>query len=411
MTEQLHILLVTYEFPPEMATGGIGSYMHNLAGLLFKHGHTVTVFSATFNKNAPGLVDRGYCNNYLLFSGSENEFRKDAVSLFKELIKVKPVDVIESPEVGACALDIKKAYPEIPLIVKLHTPGVLITKVSNTYQGINKKLRFVLGALRRGRLDLGYWSNIDRNKNSDPEYQLCLLADQIISPSLALKKWISKYWDLPPGRINVVPNPFAFNDALYLIPLENRPCQVCFVGKLSVLKGMIALTTAIPLILTSNPECHILIVGRDEKENGRSMKAYMQEKLAKFLHRISFTGPLSANELVKIYGESRVCIVPSLWENYPTVVLEAMAAGTTVVAACRGGIPEMIEDGLTGKLFNPLNPVQLATAVRNLLSDDRNRIEMAANARRNLLQKQDSNSFEERILAPYIQLGLRDKNE
>jgi hypothetical protein len=64
--------------------------------------------------------------------------------------------VIESPEVGACALYIKETYPSIPLVIKMHTPGVLITKISNTYQSVFTKLRYIAGAFLRGRFDLGF---------------------------------------------------------------------------------------------------------------------------------------------------------------------------------------------------------------------------------------------------------------
>ena len=313
---------------------------------------------------------------------------------------------MEGPDVGACALEIKRAFPNVPMVVKLHTPGALINKVSNTYQPLFTKLRFVAGALRRGGFNLGYWSKKSSNKEKDHEYQVCKLADILLSPSRALKEWASRYWCIPAGKIDVIPNPFVFSEALLQLPLDNRPRQISFIGKLSVLKGMVALTGSIPAILDQFPGYRVCLVGRDELENGLSMKQYMQDKLSNYAGRIEFTGALSAEALVTIYANSQVCIFPSLWENYPTVLLEAMASGAAIAASNRGGIPEMIEDGVTGKLFDPMDPKKIIQAVSELLRDETNRLEMAARARQYLQQQQGNRLFEEKILEPYTRLAL-----
>lgn len=399
----MNILLVSFEFPPANATGGIGSYMYHLALLLARQGHSITIFSA-----APSLYDLQVVNsdsytNYLIPAKNNDEFRKAVVPVFDAFIQNKPVQVMESPEVGACALHIKQKYPGIPLIVKMHTPGVLITHVSNTYLPVIKKARFVLGALSRGRIDLGYWSFSDKNRHCNEEYKICMMADALLSPSRALKKWTASYWKIPADKIAVVPNPFSINDELFSLQVEGRPKVISFIGKLSILKGMRALTEALPGILRSHADCTIYIVGRDETENGRSMMDYMKSRLHHFSDRLIFTGKLDNAELKKIYGISRICVFPSLWENYPTVVLEAMAAGAAVAASNSGGIPELITDKKTGRLFHPLQPKQITRVINRLLDDEDECEALATNARKSLKDKMNNKDYLSSLLNCYTQ--------
>ena len=399
----MHIVLVSYEFPPVTATGGIGSYMYHLSIILDEAGHTITVFSADPGAKDVRILQQMHCTNYLVPAESNESFKEKVVTVFSTFLQTNKVDVIESPEVGGCALHIKENFPQIPLVVKMHSPGVLITKVSNTYVPLVSKIRFVAGALVRGKIDLGYWAKHDRNRDTDVEYKICMMADILLSPTVALKKWASSFWRIPASKIKVVPNPFSFDDTLFNLSLENRADIISFVGKLSVLKGMKAFTKAIPMILEKNKGYKIYLVGRDEVENGHSMQAYMQDKLAAYESSIVFTGALKKEALKEIYASSKVCVFPSLWENYPTVVMEAMAAGAAVAASAVGGIPEIINNTSLGILFDPKNAGQVAAAVNKLLHDDTARLTMAAAARKSLLQKIKDTGFKEKIIKLYSQ--------
>lgn len=391
--DRLHILLVTYEFPPEMATGGIGSYMYHLAHLLNGRGHKISVISATSDNNEK-ITDRGFCTNYLIPSSNTESFRLQALKHFDRYFQPTDIDLIESPEVGACGLEIILKYPQIPLIVKMHTPGVLITKVSNAYKPLITKLRFVAGALLRGRLSLGYWSRHDLNKNQNPEYVICTKASLILSPSAALKKWATTYWDLPKERIKVLPNPFIVDKELFQFPIEERNNTICFVGKLTILKGMLTFAPALKKILHANPSYNAVLIGRDEpiSETYPSMKAWMVELFGSVANRIQFTGPLSSNNVKIQLGKCAIVVIPSLWENYPTVVLEAMAAGCAVAASKRGGIPEIIENFKTGILFNPVKIDSIVASVQYLIDHSQNRIEMAF-AGREMIKRRNAEEF------------------
>lgn len=397
----MNILLVTNEFPPEMNTGGIGTYMHQLAHLLHNDGHKVFVISET-NGSEFEIADKGFCINYLIPQSDAASFRMKALEVFENYVSTERIDLIESPEVQACALEIKKKYPGIPLVVKLHTPGVLINKVYRSYDPLFKKMRFVAGALLRGKLDLGYWNQHDRNKEKDPEYQICARADILLSPGKALQKWVSEYWKIPFRNIKIVPNPFSFNAELFNYPIERDTKTICFVGKLTLLKGMLTLTPALKKVLENHPEYKLVIIGRDEKIPGKnlSMQTWMMEEFKIVKEQIRFRGQLRKEEVMEVLGTSEISVVPSLWENYPGVILESMAAGAAVVASDAGGIPEMVEDMKTGLLFKTRKSNELAAALEKLIISPQLRERLAQNGR-DYIVKKNSESEKRKALDIY----------
>jgi glycosyltransferase involved in cell wall biosynthesis len=87
-------------------------------------------------------------------------------------------------------------------------------------------------------------------------------------------------------------------------------------------------------------------------------------------------------------------VLPSIEENCPMVILEAMAAGVPVVASKVGGVPDLIEEGITGLLMQPGNPSSIASAIERLLANPGAAGEMAGRARARALA-----AFEPRVVA------------
>jgi len=83
--------------------------------------------------------------------------------------------------------------------------------------------------------------------------------------------------------------------------------------------------------------------------------------------RVTFTGLIANRDIAKIYEQVDVVVVPSIWpENSPVVITEAMAAGLPVVASDIGGIPELVEDGVTGFLVRPRDLRAMAERIEHL---------------------------------------------
>ncbi|OLB15188.1 MAG: hypothetical protein AUH07_03240 [Gemmatimonadetes bacterium 13_2_20CM_70_9] len=97
--------------------------------------------------------------------------------------------------------------------------------------------------------------------------------------------------------------------------------------------------------------------------------------------RILFKGLLARDEVLRAYASADVFVLPSLFEPFGIVLLEAMAAGLPVVASRVGGIVDVVEDGKTGLLVPPRNPQAIADAIERLLSNPTLRQRMGAEAR------------------------------
>ncbi len=95
-----------------------------------------------------------------------------------------------------------------------------------------------------------------------------------------------------------------------------------------------------------------------------------------------FAGYLRGEELASAYASADVFVMPSRTETLGLVLLEAMAAGCPPVAANAGGITDAVEDGVTGRLYDPANPSDAVAAVKALLSDSACRRRLGAQARR-----------------------------
>jgi glycosyltransferase involved in cell wall biosynthesis len=95
----------------------------------------------------------------------------------------------------------------------------------------------------------------------------------------------------------------------------------------------------------------------------------------------TFVGYLAGDELASAYASGDAFVFPSSTETLGLVLLEAMAAGCPVVGANRGGIPDIVSDGINGCLYDPDQPASLVTAVQRLLGDGATRAKLRQAAR------------------------------
>ena len=135
------------------------------------------------------------------------------------------------------------------------------------------------------------------------------------------------------------------------------------VGRLELEKGHPTLLEAWPLVLASVPKAYLLIVGEGSRLDALHDIA-RQEGIER---HVVFTG--RRDDIPAVTAAFDVAVLPSYREAQGLTILEAMALSRPVVASNVGGIPEMIEDGVTGLLVPPHDPPALAAAVVRLLRD------------------------------------------
>jgi glycosyltransferase involved in cell wall biosynthesis len=135
------------------------------------------------------------------------------------------------------------------------------------------------------------------------------------------------------------------------------------VARLEPEKGHPTLLEAWPVVLRAVPDAYLLIVG----EGSRRDALEAQARELRIAHRVVFTG--RRDDVPAVTAALDVAVLPSYREAQGMVILEAMALSRPVVASNVGGIPEMIEDGVTGLLVPPHDPDALAAAIVRLLTN------------------------------------------
>jgi glycosyltransferase involved in cell wall biosynthesis len=143
--------------------------------------------------------------------------------------------------------------------------------------------------------------------------------------------------------------------------LKEPGCTVLYVGRLEPEKNLERLVEALAMVRERH--IHLVLIGE-----GRQRQALEQQARATGLH-LECRGMVPHGQLPRHLREADCFVLPSLTEGHPKALIEAMACGLPCAASARGGIPSLIEDGMTGLLFDPEDTKDIARAVERLLGD------------------------------------------
>ena len=170
--------------------------------------------------------------------------------------------------------------------------------------------------------------------------------------------------------------------------------KLLFVGRLASIKGLPVLIDAIKLLVMNYPNLVLTIVG--DGPDRRLLEE--QTKQLGLESNIHFIGPLSQTEVANNLASTDVFVLPSFGEGVPVVLMEAMASGVPVVATQIAGIPELVEDGISGYLVPPGDQKLLADRINDLLSNSELRQQMGQSGREKVKEEFNSLIEANRIL-------------
>ena len=251
---------------------------------------------------------------------------------------------------------------------------------------------------------------------SDLEWFLCYEAWRVIVCSLHMQHEVMGVFGLPADKVRVIPNGVAaeqFAHAGAYRSAQNaggaddldglHGSIILFVGRLVHEKGVHTLIEAMPKILRYWPGARLVIVGRGPAEEGL-------RRLAAGLGlggSVSMVGFVPDDERNRLYGMAAAAVVPSLYEPFGITALEAMAAGTPLIAADTGGLAEIVKNGVNGWQFYAGSSNSLADAVLHVLHSPEAAGEVAEVARREVLSAYDWKAIARRTISVYDEV-LRD---
>ena len=212
-------------------------------------------------------------------------------------------------------------------------------------------------------------------------------AERVICATEQERAAISRLYGAALEKVTVIPlgvdmdrfRPAAKAEARERLGLGDERI-VLFVGRLEPLKGVDILIGAASM-LDSDVECSVLIVGGDETSDEQVKQLQSLASNLGVGDRVAFVGAVDHDLLPLYYNAADVCVVPSHYESFGLVAVEAMASGLPVVASRVGGLMGTVRDGETGYLVPWLCPEPFAERIELLLDNEPLRISLGAAAR------------------------------
>ncbi len=375
----MNLWVLTSQFPPSVV-GGIARYVANAANMFARAGHQVTVVAVDQAESEEVLpsgarvlrfVPRGrafaqdvskdvtdrdptFPYNILAYPIALSYEMAERVVSYTQRDGVLP-DVIECQEYLALPYYLiqrrlveRHPLSDVPLLLHLHSPDFCITRANRQ---------------PRHRLP-GYW--IGRME------RFCMLAaDAVLSPSAFLAHEVAREIPQLAGATEVIPYPYPPLSALQSAPDRG---DLVFVGRLEPRKGVIELVDGCDYLWSRGYDFQLTLIGDDTSfgPRGMSVGVWLRQRYRRWIdaERLVITGAsLPPETLWQRLGRAWAVVVPSAWENYPNVCIEAMALGKLVIASTSGGQAEMIGfDGDRGFLFNWEKPGDCAAAIERALS-------------------------------------------
>ena len=376
-TTKLHICILSREFPPFAAGGGVGTMFYHLASELLLMGHKLSVivpgddtkefrqgrFTVYFTPIKDNLVqnaDPGFSRNM--------SWSITAMARLAHIHLDDPVDILESAlwDTEALAIALLPAARRPKVVVRLVTPYALASEI-NGFSGTEaQSLQFM-----------------------SAERALINAADAVIPISASIAASIEeKYAVVRDARWETIPCGIAYwpffdvnrgyNEFPALKGLsstaETSSKLLLFVGRLEHRKGVDIILHAAESILAADPNSYIVFAGRDvEGWAGRNLPVYTTG-------RVHFLGEVDNDTREKLMANAWSVLFPSRYESFGLVPLEAFVHGVPVIAARAGAIPEVVQDGVNGLLFDSESAEGLANCARTILLDAQLRAQLSRGA-------------------------------
>ncbi|TDB68763.1 glycosyltransferase family 4 protein, partial [Micromonospora sp. KC721] len=218
------------------------------------------------------------------------------------------------------------------------------------------------------------------------EHWLTSESGRIIACSGYMRDQVTRLFDVPPTRVDVVPNgvderawharPRAVASARARFAADGP--LVGYAGRLVYEKGVQHLVHAVPYLRERHPGLRVVIAGDGPYKD----ELVEQARRLRLADTVRFAGFLDSTQLPAVLAATDATVIPSLYEPFGMIALEAAAAGAPLAVADTGGLAEIVEPGVTGVTFPHSDPDALAGAVDQLVGDEVFARRVARRARR-----------------------------
>ncbi len=387
----MNIAMISYHTCPLAVlggknTGGMNVYVRELTRFLGRIGIHVDVFTRSMDEHVPQVLhDLGYFNRVVhVPAGPEVYLQKqdltehidafaDGIMAFGEK-KGITYDLVHCHYwmSGIAGMILKQEW-QVPMLQMFHTLGLMKQRVGQTPEE------------REGE------------ERIEGEKAVMAAADRIIAATEAERSQLELLYGINHQKVTIIPPgvdthhfyPIPPEEAKEAIGINPNERMALFVGRIEPLKGVDTLLRAMAIVKRTCKQfvCphYLVIIGGDpeghpERDTGEMGRL---QELARSLgldEIALFLGKRGQNTLPYYYSAAEVVVMPSHYESFGMVALEAMACGTPVIASRVGGLGYLVKEGETGYTIPAQDPKALAEKLRLLFVDHTLRNRLGAQA-------------------------------
>jgi D-inositol-3-phosphate glycosyltransferase len=218
-------------------------------------------------------------------------------------------------------------------------------------------------------------------QRNEAEKRIAHEVTAVIATSPVEKEWIHKLFGVSSNKvINLTEGvdtklfkPIDTHQARKKLKMPNKK-SVLYVGRLQRRKGVDTLLYAFSEVVKNHPDTQLYIVGGSKGKNAPQVDKDERKRLdaiiadLRITKNIAFLGPKEQKMLPLYYSAADVCVVPSYYEQFGIVPLEAMACGTPVVCSKTGGLQYTVQDAVTGHHAKPRDPQDFQLNIEKVLT-------------------------------------------
>lgn len=369
--------MVSWEYPP-VVIGGLGRHVHHLATALAEAGHEVVVLSRRpFDTDPSTHPSRDEISEGVrVVAAAQDPHRFDFGIDMMAWTLAMGHSMIRA---GLALDDRSAATPWHPDVVHAHDWLVAHPSIALA-EHFDVPLVSTLHATEAGRHS-GWVSGRISSQVHALESWLARESDSLITCSASMSAEITELFGpgLPESRvirngIDAALWPYAQRRA------HDGPARLLYLGRLEYEKGVHDAIAAMPRIRRTHPGTTLTVAG-----DGTQLDWLLEQaRKHKVLRAIDFVGRVDHDRLVALLHGCDAAVLPSHYEPFGIVALEAAATGAPLVTSDAGGLGEAVIDGKTGMSFPPRDVAALANAVRAVLDDPAAAQVRATAARRRL---------------------------
>ncbi|MEO7262883.1 MAG: glycosyltransferase family 4 protein [Jatrophihabitantaceae bacterium] len=363
---------MSWEFPP-LVVGGLGRHVGQLARQLAALGHEVRVLT----RGSRAEPEQQRFEEVTVWRAAADEL---AIDFGSESV-LAWTQAFEHSLTRAGLLLVAGWRPDV-----IHAHDWLVAQTAHTLRQVTgSPVVVTVHATEHGRQQGWLTDPVPRAIHS-VERWLCREADAVIACSRFMAEQVSELFQLEPGEVRVIGNGVDLDLAAESHSEDETGAAAAgpgwpllvFAGRLVHEKGLQELIKALPLLRQELPELRLVVAGAGQQ------LADQQDRAARYgvSDLICWAGFLDAAELARLLRAADLVVVPSLYEPFGMVALEAQLAGTPVAVSDTGGLAELVEPGRTGLRFAPQHPAAIAAAVREVVADPAAARQRAATAQR-----------------------------